>query len=107
MNTIREARLRRDLNSVASQVESLLGKLGDEGSERLTDLRDRVSAMTSGLSSTARDKFSSLDSTVRDGARQAAKVTDSYVHDNPWRAIGIGALAGLLLGYLVSASARR
>ena len=102
MNSIREARLRRDLNSVASQVEGLLGKLGDEGSDRMHALRDRMSSVASGLGASARDHFSSLDSSLRGGARQAARVTDTYVHDNPWRAIGIGALAGLLLGYLAS-----
>jgi ElaB/YqjD/DUF883 family membrane-anchored ribosome-binding protein len=35
-------------------------------------------------------------------ARQAADFTDGYVHENPWRAIGVGAAIGLLIGYLVS-----
>ncbi|MED5620754.1 DUF883 family protein [Ideonella sp. BN130291] len=100
MNTIREARIRRDLNNVASQVESLLSKLGDEGSDRLADLRDRVSSVTSDLAASARDRLSSMD--VRGNARQAAKVTTEYVRENPWRVIGIGAAAGLLLGYLAT-----
>lgn len=100
MNALREARLRRDLNSVAGQVQNLLERMGDEGSERLESLRDRVSTAASTLAAGARDKLSSLD--VRDSARQAARYTDAYVRDNPWRAIGIGAIAGLLIGYLVS-----
>jgi ElaB/YqjD/DUF883 family membrane-anchored ribosome-binding protein len=32
----------------------------------------------------------------------AARATDQMVRDNPWRAIGVGAAVGLLLGYLVS-----
>ena len=102
MNTIREARLRRDLHNVAGQVESLLDRLGDQGSERLQDLRDRVASFTAGLGAGARDRFSALDSSVRTGARQAAKVTDTYVHDHPWRVIGAGAAVGLLVGYLLS-----
>jgi ElaB/YqjD/DUF883 family membrane-anchored ribosome-binding protein len=100
MNALREARLRRDLNNVAGQVQSLLEKLGDEGSERLESLRDRVSAAAAGLAAPLRDKWDSLD--VRGSARQAAKYTDDYVHENPWRAIGLGAVAGLVIGYLVS-----
>lgn len=100
MNVLRDTRLRRDLSNVASQVQDLLDKLGDEGSERLETLRDRVGAAAAGLTATARDKLSGID--VRDSARQAAKVTGEYVRDNPWRAIGAGALAGLLIGYLVS-----
>ncbi|MEW6706921.1 MAG: DUF883 domain-containing protein [Pseudomonadota bacterium] len=96
MNTLHEARLRRDLNNVAGQVQSLLERLGDESSERLETLRDRFN----GLSTSARDKLAALH--VRDSARQAARYTDEYVHHNPWRAIGVGALAGLLIGYLAS-----
>jgi len=100
INTMREARLRHDLKSVAGQVQTLLEKLGDESSERLENLKDRVSAAASGLSAGARDKWNSVD--MRGSARQAARYTDEYVRDNPWRAIGVGAAAGLLIGYLVS-----
>ena len=102
MNTIHEARLRRDLHNVAGQVEALLDRLGDQGSERLHDLRDRVSNFTAGFGAGARDRISALDTSVRSGARQAAKVTDIYVHDHPWRVIGAGAAVGLLIGYLLS-----
>ena len=32
----------------------------------------------------------------------AARATDDYVHDNPWQAIGIAGVTGLLLGLLIS-----
>lgn len=96
MNMMREARLRRDLNNVAGQVQDLLDRLSDEGSDRLQSLRDRASD----LSSIARDKFSDLSSSARDSALMAAKATQGYVRENPWRAIGIGAAAGLLISYL-------
>ena len=96
--TMREALLKRDLSSVADQVQDLLERLGDEGSERLQTLRDRAS----GWSSVARSKAADFGSVARDGALQAAKVTHGYVRENPWRAIGVGAAAGLLIGYLVS-----
>lgn len=98
MNMMREARLRRDLNNVAGQVQDLLERLSDEGSDRLQSLRDRAS----GLSSIARDKFSDLSSSARDSAVMAAKATHGYVRENPWRAIGVGAAAGLLIGYLAT-----
>jgi ElaB/YqjD/DUF883 family membrane-anchored ribosome-binding protein len=37
-----------------------------------------------------------------DRAKAAARVTDDYVHDNPWRAIGAAAAAGFLIGLLVN-----
>ena len=32
----------------------------------------------------------------------AAKATDEFVHENPWRSIAIGATVGLLLGVAIS-----
>ena len=34
--------------------------------------------------------------------KEAAKATDEYVHENPWRSIAIGAGIGLLLGVAIS-----
>ncbi|PIL45392.1 hypothetical protein CR105_09505 [Massilia eurypsychrophila] len=39
---------------------------------------------------------------VVEKTREAAKATDEYVHENPWRAIAIGGAAGLLLGLAIS-----
>jgi ElaB/YqjD/DUF883 family membrane-anchored ribosome-binding protein len=35
-----------------------------------------------------------------DKARNSAAAANSYVHGNPWTAIGIAAAAGLLIGFL-------
>jgi ElaB/YqjD/DUF883 family membrane-anchored ribosome-binding protein len=39
---------------------------------------------------------------VQRQARDAMKASDRYVHEQPWQAIGIAALAGLAVGFLVS-----
>ncbi|MGE8611431.1 MAG: DUF883 family protein, partial [Achromobacter veterisilvae] len=39
---------------------------------------------------------------VLERGRKAARATDDYVHDNPWQAIGIAGVTGLLLGLLIS-----
>ena len=33
--------------------------------------------------------------------REAARVTDEFVHDKPWYAVGIAAAAGLVVGMLI------
>jgi ElaB/YqjD/DUF883 family membrane-anchored ribosome-binding protein len=38
---------------------------------------------------------------LRAKTREVARVTDTYVHDNPWKAIGAAAGAGLLIGLLI------
>lgn len=43
-----------------------------------------------------------MGSAVGDRARQTARITDDYVHDRPWQAIGVGALLGLAIGILLA-----
>ena len=50
----------------------------------------------------AKVKLAEAEAVLRDQAKQAARYTDEYVHENPWRAIGIAAGIGLLLGLLLS-----
>ena len=49
-----------------------------------------------------RRKFNDLAKTASDRSRQAASVTDEWVHQNPWLALGIVAGVGLIIGLLVS-----
>jgi ElaB/YqjD/DUF883 family membrane-anchored ribosome-binding protein len=39
---------------------------------------------------------------LTDGVKSAATATDSYVHESPWQAIGIAAVAGAAVGYLLA-----
>jgi ferredoxin-NADP reductase len=41
-----------------------------------------------------------LQATVQDGAKMAMNTTDEYVRSNPWRAVGISAAVGALVGIL-------
>ena len=34
--------------------------------------------------------------------KDAGKAADAYVHENPWKAVGIAAGAGLIIGMLIS-----
>jgi ElaB/YqjD/DUF883 family membrane-anchored ribosome-binding protein len=49
----------------------------------------------------AKQSLSHAQTYVTDGYHQAADVTDQYVQENPWRAVGIAAAAGLLIGLLI------
>jgi ElaB/YqjD/DUF883 family membrane-anchored ribosome-binding protein len=37
-----------------------------------------------------------------DRARDAARATDDYVHDNPWQAVGAAAAVGFVVGMLMT-----
>ena len=64
---------------------------------KITELRARAKENLS----MAREKLADADAVVRARARQAAAVTDEYVHDNPWSSIGAAAALGILIGVLL------
>jgi len=85
-------------SSVLSEAESLLSKATHETGEKAKDLRSQAEARL--LS--AKLKLQELQGQAVDRAKDAARVTDDYVHENPWQAIGIAAAVGLVTGLLIS-----
>ena len=96
MNLSRETLL-DDFSSMLSEAEDLLKRASNETGERAKDLRAQVEAKL--LAATLR--LQELEGEAVDRARAAARVTD-YVHDNPWSAIGAAAVAGFLIGMLLT-----
>jgi ElaB/YqjD/DUF883 family membrane-anchored ribosome-binding protein len=46
-------------------------------------------------------KITEMQSVLSDKTKECARTTDQYVHDNPWKAIGLAASVGLILGLLM------
>lgn len=90
--------LGRDVQNVVTEAQDLLKTVKDEGASKLDDVKSRVSSQYDA----AREKFGELQTTVQDGAKAAMTTTDEYVRGNPWRAVGIAAVAGALVGFLAS-----
>jgi len=86
------------VKSSLDDAEKLLREAADSGGDKAAELRER--AMES-LRRTRVALYETQDALMAKG-RQAARVTDDYVHDNPWQAIGVAAITGLLVGMLIS-----
>src|SRR5256885_1817753 len=95
--------LGRDVQNVVSEAQDLLKTVKDEGSSKLDEVKSKVGAQYDA----AREKFGEIQTTVQDGAKYAMTTTDEYVRSNPWRAVGIAAAAGAVIGLLCAAAARR
>jgi len=54
----------------------------------------------------AKVKLADASTRARGAANDAAKVTDRYVHDNPWKAIAYGAAAGAVVAIVAAALLR-
>ena len=87
-----------DFSAMLTEAEELLRRAGNETGERAKDLRAQVEAKLLA----AKLKLQELEGDAMDHAKAAARVTDDYVHDNPWGAIGVAAVAGFLVGLMIN-----
>jgi ElaB/YqjD/DUF883 family membrane-anchored ribosome-binding protein len=87
-------RLLDDLKLVIRSAEDMLRSTGQQAGESYDAARARFETTIS----TAKDSLGELEQKLTIVARDALETTDEYVHQNPWQSVGIGALAGLLVG---------
>jgi ElaB/YqjD/DUF883 family membrane-anchored ribosome-binding protein len=90
-------RILDDLRRVVDDAESLMRETSGAVGERAQEARARAADSLR----EARERLSLMEQELVTKARDAARETDRYVHDNPWQSIGIAAGVGLLLGLLI------
>ncbi len=91
-------RLAADLRAVIDDTEGLLHATAGQAGEKILAARARAEESLR----TARARLAELSEVGVEKAKAAAKATDTYVHENPWQAVGIGAGVGFVLGWLLS-----
>ena len=87
-----------DFRAVVDSAEDLLRATADLGGERLAALRARVDESLKLM----RARVSDAQTAVVKRAQADARAANAYVHDHPWKTIGIAAGAGLLVGILLA-----
>ena len=87
-----------DMKAVVADAEELLKATTGATGERITAARARAEETLRA----ARQKLAGLEDAVVDQAKEAARAADEYVREHPWGAVGIAAVAGLLLGVMIS-----
>jgi ElaB/YqjD/DUF883 family membrane-anchored ribosome-binding protein len=90
--------LMNDLKSVIQDAEAWLRNGGQLTGEELKAAKAKFERTLVN----AKADLVRLEEAVVEKTKEAAKATDEYVHENPWKAIGIGAGVGLVLGLLIS-----
>jgi len=98
--TMVEAReqLVSDMRAVIADAEELLSATSGAAGERVAAARARAEATLRD----AREKLANLDDVALEQAKQLARGADGFVRENPWGAVGIAAVAGVLLGVMIS-----
>ena len=97
MTLVQKDKLMGDLRVVIADAEELLRLTANEVGESAAAVRSRIQARLSH----AKEDLLQLQETVVARAKAAGHAADEYVHENPWRSIGIGAGIGLLVGLLI------
>jgi ElaB/YqjD/DUF883 family membrane-anchored ribosome-binding protein len=90
--------LMNDLKSVISDAETWLRSGNVLSGDDLKAAKEKFERTLIG----AKDDLMRYQEAVVEKTKEAAKVTDEYVHENPWRSIAIGGAVGLLLGVVIS-----
>ena len=97
-NDVSKDKLVADLKVVVADAEELLRATASQAGEKVAAARERIQASLA----TAKVKLSDAERALLEKSKLAAKATDEYVRDNPWQAVGVAAVAGLVLGVLIS-----
>ena len=87
----------QEVRTLLADVQALVGRVAHVADPEIARLRTRIEG---GLASTRKTLAEGTDQVQRQ-AKAAMATSDRYVHEQPWQSIGIAAVAGLLLGFLV------
>ncbi len=98
MEHVSRDKLVDDLRLVVSDTEELLKATANQTGDRIAAARIRAEESLR----SARARLEEAQAVMMEKTKAAAKATDTYVHDNPWKSVGIAAVAGVLLGVIIS-----
>ncbi|MCD6708025.1 MAG: DUF883 family protein [Thiobacillus sp.] len=86
-----------DLKVVVADAEALLKATASQGGEKMAEVRAKAEESLR----VAKAKMADAQAVLLAKTKEAARATDVYVHENPWRAIGAAAGVGLVIGLLI------
>lgn len=90
-----------DFKAVVHDAEELLNAAASQGGGKLADVR----AKTEESLRIAKARMNEAQGALRVKTKAAARATDAYAHENPWKVVGISAgvaaAVGLVVGLLL------
>ena len=85
LETVTKAQLIDEFKALVADAEALIKATAKDGS-----------------ASAAKDRLEDLQDDLLEKGKAATQAADAYVHENPWKAVGIAAGVGLIVGLLIS-----
>lgn len=97
LSEVTKEQLIADFKVVVADAEALLKATANQGGEKLAEVRAKAEESLRVVKARIAEAQAAL--LVR--TKEAAKATDAYVHENPWNAVGVAAVVGLVIGFLI------
>lgn len=95
-NTSKE-KLVADMKVVIADAEEILKSTADVAGEKMASIRGKIETRLKD----AKIRLEDAEAALVDKTKACARVTDDFVHDQPWKAVGVAAVVGLALGMLI------
>jgi len=97
MDAVSREKLVADLKLIIEDTEDLLRATADQAGEKIVQIRVKAEENLRN----AKIRLAQAEDAIVERTKAAARATDNYVHANPWRAVGIAAGAGVIVGLLI------
>lgn len=97
MTEVNKEKLVADFKVVVADAEEILKATAGQAGEKMADLRAKLQDHLH----SARQSLIEAQAAAVERTKEVARATDDYVHDNPWRSIGIAAGIGFIVGLLI------
>ncbi len=97
MGEVTKEQLIDDFKVVVADAEALLKATASQGGEKMVEVRAKAEESLR----VAKAKMAEAQTAMLVKTKAAARATDVYVHENPWRAVGAAAGIGLVVGLLI------
>ncbi|MEO8278159.1 MAG: YqjD family protein [Ideonella sp.] len=90
--------LSTDVQNAIRSAEDMFQQAASAGGDKAAELRERAMEQLR----TLREKLHDAQDSVVESSKAAARATDDFVHDHPWKSIGTAAAVGVLIGLLLN-----
>jgi ElaB/YqjD/DUF883 family membrane-anchored ribosome-binding protein len=97
VNDVSKEKLIAGFKEVIADAEELLRATASQAGDKATEVRARIQVHLAD----AKVRLAEAETAVVDRAKQVGRAADDYVHDNPWRSVGVAAGFGLIVGLLI------
>jgi ElaB/YqjD/DUF883 family membrane-anchored ribosome-binding protein len=91
----------KELREVLASTEALLSALGNESSDSVNELRDRLTKTVADVKKELGSSFMANARETYHQVRDTAATVNRFTRQRPWSAVTIGIGIGVLIGLLV------